>query len=185
MDINQIPKSFWHAASVSLLALTFGFIFISYKFGDLQVKFMDLEMRSTTVIALEQTLEEQRKNIEKQEAVIASRAEEVHDLNVLLEQKLKEIDRLKDQVASLQTAGGSAEHTREVAQQLEQISNDDEFDKKVAEKRSAQTTLINKQEKLENDYNTQKKVFQQIQQQAVPFQQQQLQQQQVQQQRSQ
>lgn len=46
MNLEAISKSFWHSASFALIAFTIGFLFISYKSGELTVKFNQLEVRN-------------------------------------------------------------------------------------------------------------------------------------------
>jgi len=108
MDLESIPKSFWHSASFALIAFTIGFLFISYKSGELTVKFNQLEVRTTDTVALETTLKNQTDSIKKQKEIIDNRETKVKELEVLLKERLEELNTVKSELAKLQQGHDSA-----------------------------------------------------------------------------
>jgi len=167
LNLEQIPRTFWHSASLSLLVFTFGFLYISFSLGDLKVKFKDLEFRSTAVTVLESTLDLQRKNISKQAATIAERVKEVDELKGLLEGKIEQVDSLKQYITQLESESTAPREARRLVKEIKSISEDKDFARKVVEKQRSQFVLQTQQQQLQQSYQSQKDAFEQIQQQQV------------------
>ncbi len=51
MDIVNIPKSFWHAVSISLVSLTFGFLFIAYRSSTISIEIANTKIALTQAAA--------------------------------------------------------------------------------------------------------------------------------------
>jgi|GEM_PF-4205844 len=169
MDLEGIPKSFWHAASFALVAFTVGFLFISYKYGDLTVKFNELEVRTTNTFALEDSLSKQEESIRQQEKIIAEREKEVGELKLLLDQRVQELEEVKQELASLQdnqALGASSE----VVSRLRRVSADDSLAKAYQSKQATLESLKKEQIVEKKLYDNQRSMYetqQQIQQQWV------------------
>jgi len=52
MDISNIPKTFWHSLSLSIVFLTFGFLFLAYKSASVSIETANMK------ITLHQAFEE-------------------------------------------------------------------------------------------------------------------------------
>ena len=83
MDIAGIPKTFWHAVSVSILALTFGLLLIAYRSANVTI-----EIANTKIVLSKTINETERLNEDLKKE--ASRLERVR---VGLNQKVAEFDR--------------------------------------------------------------------------------------------
>jgi hypothetical protein len=59
MDISNIPKTFWHSLSLSIVFLTFGFLFLAYKSASVSIETANMK------ITLHQAFEE-AKSISKE-----------------------------------------------------------------------------------------------------------------------
>ena len=44
MDLEAIPKSFWHASSISLLIITCGLTLVAYKAEGFTLKYDEIEL---------------------------------------------------------------------------------------------------------------------------------------------
>lgn len=82
MITDNIPKSFWHSLSASVLIFTVGFTWITYKSGNLTLKYKDFEV------------------------ITASAQKEIGDAKLALETKLKES---ADEIRDLQEGKENAE----------------------------------------------------------------------------
>ena len=164
MELNGIPRTFWHAASFSLIAFTVGFLFISYKSGELTIKFNQLEVRTTDTIALEQTLQKQKDSIETQKATIDNREEKVKQLEILLGKKIEELNQVKSELAELQKS-----QNWEVAKGTElkilELTDDKSFQESIAATREDLSSLKNQQEQQQQFYQQQQQIFNEQQQQ--------------------
>lgn len=47
MDLTHIPKSFWHALSISIVALTFGFLIIAYRSSTISIEVANTKIALT------------------------------------------------------------------------------------------------------------------------------------------
>jgi hypothetical protein len=47
MEITNIPKSFWHAVSISIISLTFGFLFIAYRSTSISIEIANTKIALT------------------------------------------------------------------------------------------------------------------------------------------
>lgn len=82
MDLEHIPKSFWHAVSFSLVVFTLGFLYIAHEakgisltFNDLTVKTKDIDRQSEQLniewAQLEKMNQQYQQNIQQLEAQLA------------------------------------------------------------------------------------------------------------------
>jgi hypothetical protein len=129
----------------------------------LEIKFKDLEVRSTAVASLESTLDLQNQNIDRQEETIARRETELRELNSLLDGKINEINILKTQVAQLQSNDVATGEALRLVNNIEKISGDKEFRKRVLENQEIKNTLKSEQQQLKMDYKSRKEIFDTIQ----------------------
>lgn len=170
MDFEGIPKSFWNAASFALISFTIGFLFISYKYGDLTVKFNELEVRTTNTIALEDSLQKQEESIRAQQKIIAEREKEVSELKALLDARAKELEEVKQELAALHQ-DQVLPRTAEVVTKLKRVSDDDSLKKAFDSSRLTLETLEKEQALQQKVYENQRSLYetqQQIQQQWLP-----------------
>lgn len=169
MDLEGIPKTFWHAASFALVAFTIGFLFISYKYGDLTVKFNDLEVRTSNTVVLESSLKKQEESVRAQAEIIAQREQEVKDLKALLDKRIKELDEVKQELAGLQNDDAFSLESP-LTEKLRRVSIDDSLAKAFQSKTENLESLQQKQDIQKQVYDNQRSFYetqQQIQQQWV------------------
>jgi len=168
MNLEAVPKSFWHSASFALLAFTIGFLFISYKYGDLTVKFNELEIRATNTNALEQSLSKQEASLLEQGKIIKEREKEIDELAFLLDKKAKELEEVKKELASFQTTDNS-EKAKSVLSKLERASKDDGFTASFRAKKEILDELKNQQKKQIEHYDQQRNIYTMQQQQQLKW----------------
>lgn len=164
MNLEGIPKSFWHSASFTLVAFTIGFLFISYKYGDLTIKFKELEVRTTNTTSLEESLSTQELILQTRNETIKAREKEINDLTVILENKAGELEKVKNELANLQ-AENNSEATKAVISKLNDIYKDGEFEDNYKSKKEALVTLQKKQQQQVESYNNQRDIYKMQQQQ--------------------
>ncbi|MBI2514490.1 MAG: hypothetical protein HYV96_21150 [Opitutae bacterium] len=70
MNLEHIPKTFWHALSLSIVLLTIGFITITYRSGSFTLKYADLEFQTNAAKEL---------IFDAKETLTAALAESEHD----------------------------------------------------------------------------------------------------------
>jgi hypothetical protein len=163
MDLKGIPMSFWHSASFALIAFTIGFLFISYKSGELTIKFNQLEVRTSDTVALEKTLENQKESIIKQKEIIDKRETKVAELEVLLKERLKELNKVKVELAQLHQEMDSAA-AKAITSKIEAINENQDFDLNVNKTQKTLDSLQTQQQQQQDIYKQQQQMFQQQQQ---------------------
>ena len=157
MNIDSIPKSFWHAASFAIVTLTVGFLYISFMYGDLSIKFDKLELRTQNTIALEDS-------IKMQEETLKQREKEIEELRALLDKRAAELTKLKEQIANLtptESAGlriGSPLR-EEALSSIDRLALGDEFEERYREKQQTLSSLKDKQDQFQQVYQSQKAII--------------------------
>lgn len=164
MELKEIPKSFWHSASFALIAFTLGFLFISYKSGELTIKFNQLEIRTSDTVAMEDALEKQSISINEQKQVIDQRESTVKELEQLLQKRLRELNEVKRELAKLQR-DGRTKTTQSIASKIEAINKNEDFNSGVKRTKNNLTSLQVQQQLFQKDYKQQQQIFQTQQQQ--------------------
>jgi predicted RNase H-like nuclease (RuvC/YqgF family) len=159
MNLEAIPKSFWNAASIALLAFTIGFLFISYKYGDLTVKFSELEIRATNASALESSLTAQEQSLKEQEKIITARENQIEDLTTLLDEKVKELGEVKKELAALQADANSEDAHSILKKVAEKLSKDHDFAQQIETKKSTLDALKLQQLRQEDRYAQQRDIY--------------------------
>ena len=66
MDIQYIPKTFWHALSIAVLIVTIGLTYIAYRSSSVSIELADAKINltkevTTSTIALSEALEEAKR----------------------------------------------------------------------------------------------------------------------------
>ena len=122
MDVAGIPKTFWHAVSVSILALTFGLLLIAYRSATVTI-----EIANTKIVLSKAIFETERLNEDlKKEALRLERA------RVGLNEKVAEFDHVvmeakswsPDYIMSLRPKLLDPTETKVSIKQFEQIGRD-------------------------------------------------------------
>lgn len=160
MNIEAIPKSFWHSASFALIAFTIGFLFISYKSGELTVKFKELEVRTSGTIVLEESLKKQKESIKAQQEIILSKESEINELNKILQQRIEELNTVKEKLAKLEEENESSA-IRELTSKIGAIKENQDFDLKIQERQQNLESLSRDQIQQQQVYQQQQEIFQQ------------------------
>lgn len=160
MNIEAIPKSFWHSASFALIAFTIGFLFISYKSGELTVKFKELEVRTSETIVLEESLKKQKESIMAQQEIILSKESEITELNKIPQQRIEELNTVKEKLAKLEEENESSA-IRELASNIGAIKENQDFDLMIQERQQNLESLSRDQVQQQQVYQQQKEIFQQ------------------------
>ncbi|ANQ16850.1 MULTISPECIES: hypothetical protein [Vibrio] len=101
MEITGVPKSFWHASSFCIVALTISFIVFSFKSGELNIKFNQLEIKATQTLALQQTIERQKQNLDSQRKLIEERSKILSDVEGQISTKISELKKLEEELTSV------------------------------------------------------------------------------------
>lgn len=160
MNIEAIPKSFWHSASFALIAFTIGFLFISYKSGELTVKFKELEVRTNGTIVLEESLKKQKESIMAQQEIILSKENEITELNKILQQRIEELNTVKEKLAKLEEENESSA-IRELTSKIGAIKENQDFDLMIQERQQNLESLSRDQIQQQQVYQQQQEIFQQ------------------------
>jgi hypothetical protein len=116
MTTDNIPKSFWHSISASVLIFTIGFTWVGYKAGNLTVKYKDFEM--VTAAATNQVAE--AKTALEGSLKLAAQSEELEKENRRLNGILA---KTREQVEALKGSKG-ASSGNEIAKQIEALTED-------------------------------------------------------------
>lgn len=160
MNIEAIPKSFWHSASFALIAFTIAFLFISYKSGELTVKFKELEVRTNGTIVLEESLKKQKESIMAQQEIILSKENEITELNKILQQRIEELNTVKEKLAKLEEENESSA-IRELTSKIGAIKENQDFDLMIQERQQNLESLSRDQIQQQQVYQQQQEIFQQ------------------------
>jgi tRNA-dihydrouridine synthase len=118
MNTDNIPKSFWHSLSASVLIFTIGFTWISYQSGNLTLKYKDFEIitaSATKEIAEAKTVLEARLTASTSEIQALKAAKEN------AERSLAEAKRKLDDVQAVMLARGATESVNQIAALKEQL----------------------------------------------------------------
>lgn len=134
MNIEYIPKTFWHSLSIAIITITGGFTYVGIKEGQFSVKAASLELATSSNDARAALISEQEITLEKQ-------SKELSELKALYEIKIKELQEAQKQIESLTSRTSakkevSAEPVQRAALSiLQNVSVDPKFETKVEEKR--------------------------------------------------
>lgn len=166
MNLQGIPRSFWHSVSFALVTFTIGFMFISYSYGDLTVKFNELEIRTSNATSLEESLNAQALILQTRDETIAEREKEIDELSTMLDKKASELEEVRTELASLQNEIDS-NRARDVISKIDNIYKDKKFEERFHAKKEALESLQDKQKIQVQSYDNQRSIYtiQQLQQQ--------------------
>ena len=118
MNLDGIPKTFWHSLSLSVLILTGGFVYVSVKSGNLVVKYADLEFKTssaeTAIADAEVALRVAKKESEE-------KAEQLRREKAEIEEALADARRQIDAFVAAQSAGGTRTTPDDIAKLKEQL----------------------------------------------------------------
>lgn len=94
MNIESIPKTLWHAISISILVVAIGFTYIAYKAEGFSLKYDGIELitQGNKALAL---------NLKEQSELLSKREKELEELQALYEIKIKELEAANRQISSL------------------------------------------------------------------------------------
>ncbi len=119
MNLEAIPKSFWHVLSVCMFLLTTGFTSIAYKAEGFSIKYKEAEFvakgNETLKSQLDdqaQNLEKQANNLEEQEKTIEDQRKEIDALNKSLVNRQYKIKSVENEIAKLSDSADSCEVAR-------------------------------------------------------------------------
>ncbi len=107
MDLNAIPKTFWHSISLAILVTTFGLVLIAYRSGEVSIDFASKTVQISNAQAdLYNTLDK-----------VKVAAAELQTRNDLLEQQKEELEKrvseLESQAKALASRPNSSRDTAE------------------------------------------------------------------------
>ena len=70
MDVSNVPRTFWHAISLSIIFLTGGFLFIAYKSANVSIEIANTKINLTKAHmetkSIKELLEAEAKRLERQ-----------------------------------------------------------------------------------------------------------------------
>lgn len=163
MNIESIPKTFWHSLSIAVMAISGGFTYVGIKEGNFSVKASSLELATSNNDARSALIEEQSLTIEK-------KSKELSELEALYQSKLEEIKKAEELIESLASRANTLEPRNNPIQEtaleiLKDVSVDNEFEQKVLEKKNEYKRLSNQQLQQQQVQSRLQQVQQQIQQQ--------------------
>jgi len=118
MITDNIPKSFWHSLSVSVLILTAGFVYVSVKSGNLVVKYADLEFKTSSA---ETAIADAQAALEAAKQESDARSEKLRKEKAQLEKALADAKQKIDAFVATQTATGTSTSRDEVTKLKEQL----------------------------------------------------------------
>ncbi len=131
MDISAIPRSFWHALSLSLLIATCGLVYIAYRSSTVSIEIANAKIQLSS--AIDET-KDIKSDLEKENEALLRATTELKNKIAVLEQLeasttvpqsiLDEIKKLKSNsldVPELGIQSLSAERFREVDSRIEEV----------------------------------------------------------------
>ena len=121
--MNTIPRSFWHAASFSLITFTIGFLFISYLAGSIKLKYKDLELSTQRAIEFSDTVKDKS-------VLVAQREQKISELEALLEGRTNELKRVSSNLIKLRSNASVLEY-KNAAEQIQRFVGDQKFTSKL------------------------------------------------------
>lgn len=101
MNLEAIPKTFWHTISICLLIVTTGLVTIAYKAENFSIKYNEIELLSSGNQAMKTQLDQQAENIVRQAQIMNERQAEIEQLKRLSEDRLKELNEAHNLIADL------------------------------------------------------------------------------------
>ncbi len=113
MNLESIPKTFWHSLSLSVVILSVGFVGVALLTGNLTIKYQGLELASRSD-ELGAALAEQQRNLEEKSARLDAQEKALAERLVEFEKAQASLAQLRDQLAKAPPAGAS----RELAEQI-------------------------------------------------------------------
>ena len=121
--MNTIPRSFWHAASFSLITFTIGFLFISYLAGSIKLKYKDLELSTQRAIEFSDTVKDKS-------VLVAQRERKISELEALLEGRTNELKRVSSNLTKLRS-NASVQEYKNAAEKIQRFVGDQKFTSKL------------------------------------------------------
>ena len=121
--MNTIPRSFWHAASFSLITFTIGFLFISYLAGSIKLKYKDLELSTQRAIEFSDTVKDKS-------LLVARREQKISELETLLGGRTNELKTVSSNLSKLKS-NASLRDYRNASEQIQRFVGDQKFASKL------------------------------------------------------
>lgn len=83
MNLESIPKTFWHSVSICLLIVTCGLTYVAYKSENFTLQYNEMKLFSNSNETLKAQLNQQAANIEQQVQTLEEKEAELERLRLL------------------------------------------------------------------------------------------------------
>lgn len=157
MEITGVPKSFWHASSFCIVTLTISFMVFSFKSGELNIKFNQLEIKASQTLALQQTVERQKQNLENQRTLIEERSKILSDVEDKISAKINELKKIEEDLENFKGDVSAVNndrlkdfyaHVKKVSEAANRLDDKQEELKTIQSQESLYLDLYNRDNKL-------------------------------------
>ena len=103
MNIESIPRTFWHSISICLLIVTCGLTYVAYKSENFTLQYNELQLFANSNDALKAQLNQQADNIAQQVQTLNEKEVELERLRLLAETRLKDLEEAQKKVEELKS----------------------------------------------------------------------------------
>ncbi len=151
MDVQSIPRTFWHSVSFAIITLTVGLVLIFFMSENISVNWKHLNIQKSNMENLQESLQ-------AQEATINKKNEEVLELKRLLDEQLAELNTVKAELADLQESSQPATRAK-ISSTLDKIASTSDYEYQVQEKLTSIDNLQLQSFQQKQIYNQQQQIF--------------------------
>lgn len=151
MDVQSIPRTFWHSVSFAIITLTVGLVLIFFMSENISVNWKHLNIQKSNMENLQESLQ-------AQEATINKKNEEVLELKRLLDEQLAELNTVKAELADLQESSQPATRAK-ISSTLDKIASTSDYEYQVQEKLTNIDNLQLQSFQQKQIYNQQQQIF--------------------------
>lgn len=103
MNLESIPKTFWHSVSICLLIVTCGLTYVAYKAENFTLQYNKMQLFANSNETLKAQLNQQAANIAQQVQTLNEKEAELENLRLLAETRLKDLEEAQKRVEELKS----------------------------------------------------------------------------------